>query len=330
MKRIGSKSGFTLVECLIAITVFALMSILVAGLINSALIKHRSNMEQTRNLKVQKDNLLRNNTEDRPDQLGGLVTFDFGDNISFGAETWVDKTVTYEFNVKISPEGSDGLQLSKMQIAGIVNPGNEIPQMWISFTNKETRRAYASVILQSPAFTFTGMTSPPAVNPTTVKGTVYSTFPEAFNTANIAGCEGLDPGTPHEIPGINDFNEPTVFYTVQNGVPIYATSIRVIVERDARPIRHQEETIELNIFNFPENFGGSVIGILPGGGMETFLELDPNILISPQKGNPYRRIIIKKPAGVTTFEDYNFIVFTTHEVKNVNEWLRMNDPNAVE
>ncbi|MCL1867225.1 MAG: hypothetical protein FWF82_07440, partial [Oscillospiraceae bacterium] len=267
---------------------------------------------------------LRNHTEDRDDQSGGRVVFEFGE-MNFGAESFTNNEVMYDFNVKISPEGSSGLQLSKMLIAGIENPGSEIPQMYITFTNEDTRRAQASVILQSPAFSFSGGTIPDACDITeTVKGTVYKNIkPSEYYWDNDERA-GMKPGETHIVPTDFRGSDGTV-YEVDDSQTIFATSVRVIVERDARPYKEREEKIFLNIFNFPEDHGGTILGILPGGGMDEYITLNPVPQISPQKGNTYREIIIKKPFGDKDFLEYSFLVFTTHKVKNVNEWLRMSN-----
>jgi prepilin-type N-terminal cleavage/methylation domain-containing protein len=52
--RFKSKSGFSLVECIIAIAVFAVLSALVAMLLSNSLTTHRDNMSETRSLRGQR------------------------------------------------------------------------------------------------------------------------------------------------------------------------------------------------------------------------------------------------------------------------------------
>jgi len=88
LKKLRKNSGFTLVECLISIVVFAIMALIVMTLLSASLRIHEKNRANTRSLVVQRDGLAKGNTTDGASSLLN-ITFSDGTN-----------TINAQFNVK--------------------------------------------------------------------------------------------------------------------------------------------------------------------------------------------------------------------------------------
>lgn len=85
LKNLGNKSGFTLVECVIAIAVFSILAMLVASLLQGALTAHSNNLHDTRSLREQRRLLTQGHTENRANNAASPISFNFGGvNITYG------------------------------------------------------------------------------------------------------------------------------------------------------------------------------------------------------------------------------------------------------
>jgi prepilin-type N-terminal cleavage/methylation domain-containing protein len=62
--KLKAKSGFTLIECLVAIMVFAVLSAIVVMLLNASIVTHRDNLSETRSLREQRRILSSSNAVD--------------------------------------------------------------------------------------------------------------------------------------------------------------------------------------------------------------------------------------------------------------------------
>jgi prepilin-type N-terminal cleavage/methylation domain-containing protein len=61
--RLKGKSGFSLIECIIAIAVFSILALFVAMLLNNAMHGHRDNLSETRSLRAQRRALAGNDAD---------------------------------------------------------------------------------------------------------------------------------------------------------------------------------------------------------------------------------------------------------------------------
>ncbi|MCL1902898.1 MAG: prepilin-type N-terminal cleavage/methylation domain-containing protein [Oscillospiraceae bacterium] len=107
LKKYKSKSGFALVECIIAIAVFTIMSLMIAMLINASIQTHRSNIEENRSIKSQKKDISRSGTNVVNRATSGeMIVIEF-DGIS--------DPVAYKFDARISSKksGKGGLELTE-------------------------------------------------------------------------------------------------------------------------------------------------------------------------------------------------------------------------
>jgi prepilin-type N-terminal cleavage/methylation domain-containing protein len=85
------KKGFTLTECVIAIAVFSILSMIIASLLNASLTSHRNNLNDTRSLREQRSMLTRGIDADRG-ASGEAVSFSFGGGVD----------ITYNLTPKVA------------------------------------------------------------------------------------------------------------------------------------------------------------------------------------------------------------------------------------
>jgi prepilin-type N-terminal cleavage/methylation domain-containing protein len=143
--RIKTKFGFTLVECVVAIGVFAIMSLMIAVMLSASLHNHRRNMEDTRGLKEQRDAFMENQVVDRGLPIDGDITFQFSGLAN----------VTYQLNTVISSIGSDGLELAAFRPPSFIfddPPGSPVRMELNFWTTEEPIAPLAGVEFSSPAF----------------------------------------------------------------------------------------------------------------------------------------------------------------------------------
>ncbi|MCL2070616.1 MAG: hypothetical protein FWH07_00065 [Oscillospiraceae bacterium] len=113
MKKLNSKKGFALVECVVAIGVFTIMSLIVAMLLNAAITTHRSNISETRSLRAQRNDFMEGvaggNMLDRGDATKPSIEFSFDD----GAGGTISPT--YDFDAANVSANAEGLQLTEYE-----------------------------------------------------------------------------------------------------------------------------------------------------------------------------------------------------------------------
>lgn len=111
MKK-NNKRGFTLVECLVALALFALMTVIVSGILSIALKEYKKNNENQQNLNLQEKDLVEDNASVQ--EVANIATL----QIPFDG-------VTIEVD-NVSNKASDnqnGLQLNKL-VATIAKESN--------------------------------------------------------------------------------------------------------------------------------------------------------------------------------------------------------------
>jgi prepilin-type N-terminal cleavage/methylation domain-containing protein len=153
IKRLNKKKGFTLVECVIAIAVFSILSMIIASLLNAALTAHKNNLHDTRSLREQRRLLSAaasdNATEARALNSAQSVRFNFG-----------DIEVTYNLSAIVARAGSAapgldvdftrGLQLSGLRhdTRNHVRRPSGTPEVEVSFAT------LSGIILDDLKFNF--------------------------------------------------------------------------------------------------------------------------------------------------------------------------------
>ncbi|MCL1832250.1 MAG: prepilin-type N-terminal cleavage/methylation domain-containing protein [Oscillospiraceae bacterium] len=80
LQRCKIKSGFSLVECVIAIAVFSIMSMIVATMLNASITTHLNNMSETRSLRGQRHELARDSGTVGSGGVRGAVNVSFNFN----------------------------------------------------------------------------------------------------------------------------------------------------------------------------------------------------------------------------------------------------------
>jgi prepilin-type N-terminal cleavage/methylation domain-containing protein len=101
IQKLKAKRGFTIVECLVAIVVFAIMAMIIAVLLDSSIKIHRRNMSETRSLREQRRDLVRD------DSLQGR-----GDNASFSLN-FGEFTADYNLTAEVIQGRADGLEITR-------------------------------------------------------------------------------------------------------------------------------------------------------------------------------------------------------------------------
>lgn len=114
--KLKRKEGFTLVECLIAIAVFAIMSLLVMTIISAALNEHSRNRDTQRSLIIQREGLASNNTTSTSGTI--KMTFTDEDGHTYTAEFAVDRVIT---DGSYTDEVKRGLELTAIKDARAVD-----------------------------------------------------------------------------------------------------------------------------------------------------------------------------------------------------------------
>jgi len=114
------KSGFTLVECIVSIAVFAIMALLVATIISAALQAHDSNKQTSRNLITQKESLASRgsgatDTTTDTKRPGGTVTITFeGATATFGVKRVVMDSDSPGYSLGAEPK--DWLEVTNIKL----------------------------------------------------------------------------------------------------------------------------------------------------------------------------------------------------------------------
>jgi len=111
LKRLAKKSGFTLVECLIAVVVFALMALIVLTIISASIKTQEDNNQKTRNLLTQKEEIANNQTLDG---ANGQIIVNFGAPADGGSTTFNVKRVVS--NTAGDPSEDNVLEITEFKV----------------------------------------------------------------------------------------------------------------------------------------------------------------------------------------------------------------------
>jgi prepilin-type N-terminal cleavage/methylation domain-containing protein len=321
MKKIREfkfKRGFTLVECLIAIMVFSIMSGIIVMLLNAAITNHRRNMADARSLREQRDALM----QDAGKFFGGgaddrqltvvrdknLVEFNFSGIAS----------VQYDLTAVVADEDEldedVGLQISSVIPTKSGDKAQNIPAIKISDSLKHpvTKTPIVDVVISSPASSTLGVATP------------------ATQPAGITGSVGAKRHSDDGIGNIYAF-----------GSNNYASMLRIEVEKDKRPTgsKVDEAWIVINIFDKPRSTTDDtepencdkILGIVHDGKYSSYVKFlkegdtDRTTLGTTEEKKlleGHYQIVITKPAGDPEFQkDYTFAIISTGLPKGVQELI---------
>ena len=103
--KIKNKRGFTLVECLVALVVFALMTLVVSGILSVALKEYKRNNDNQDNLNLQEQDFAENNASVKEVNKIDKLTIDFEGGVSIEVDDVSNK----------ASDNQSGLQLNKLE-----------------------------------------------------------------------------------------------------------------------------------------------------------------------------------------------------------------------
>ncbi|MCL2036491.1 MAG: prepilin-type N-terminal cleavage/methylation domain-containing protein, partial [Oscillospiraceae bacterium] len=176
LKSLKSKAGFSLVECLVAILVFTIMSLIVATILNAAITSHRSNMEETRSLKNQREALREGDVVAR-EAVGAFAPVQFNFEAPGVAGALPMPNVEYHFRNEVSEidgDRVDGLEVSQIRAADSSSGGMNFPQMELASNLLGAGGVpLVDVVLSSPAansFPWSGASGGPVRSGTDASG----------------------------------------------------------------------------------------------------------------------------------------------------------------
>jgi prepilin-type N-terminal cleavage/methylation domain-containing protein len=247
ISKIRTKTAFTLVECIVAMAVFAIMSLLVATLLAAAIRVHRHNVQETRNIREQKRDLAQGSVVSKA--VSEQYTFDFG---AFG--------VQYDFD-EYASGNSGSMELTRFDSGIPAENPNSPARMEITFgdlkfydsvTNTETNE---DVVLAAPSVSDLGLSS-----------TTGSWI--ALKPGEKSRAYNMWDGAATHFPAVNycnwgkDASGNPLPQPVANAAGLYANILKISVERVKKdyntstettigpgviPNRGQDEVITLNI-----------------------------------------------------------------------------------
>jgi len=125
--KLKRKSGFTLVECLVSIAVFAIMALIVTTIISASLRTHTDNKRTSRGLLTQKEALASRTVDvgtgliDEGDTDGGLRTDDVKITINGTSATFRVKCVITDEGAFVSEQHQNKLEITNIKILGEEN-----------------------------------------------------------------------------------------------------------------------------------------------------------------------------------------------------------------
>ena len=102
--KIKNKRGFTLVECMVALVIFALMTAVVSGILSVALKQYKSNNETQENLNLQEKDLAEENSNIEKKNTIDKISIDFGDSL-----------IEVENVDNMASKNQSGMQLNKLE-----------------------------------------------------------------------------------------------------------------------------------------------------------------------------------------------------------------------
>ncbi|MDR0222494.1 MAG: prepilin-type N-terminal cleavage/methylation domain-containing protein [Oscillospiraceae bacterium] len=308
LRKLKSKSGFTLVECLVAILVFAIMSLLVATILTSSMTAHRENMSETRSLRSQRRELLQGNDVAR-DAAAAERVFDFGSGI----------TATYDFNAVIADSDPDfvarrGLELTRFNVDSVGATARYTPKpaMTLSFGTLigdgkliEDRQV---VSLSAPLVSVLNQT---------VTGTWGSPDEANMNvrrykldSVDIAALNAMDSGPSASFLRDGPLTA-SVYYAYVVKVRVNAT----VPDRIGIDGNSIAETVTFNVARANAGGGMEIAGILKGAGSHVGFGRMP--------GDPAidSTITLTRPAGQSAFPEYTFAIITEKAHDNTPQML---------
>ncbi|MGN0598030.1 MAG: prepilin-type N-terminal cleavage/methylation domain-containing protein [Ruminiclostridium sp.] len=102
--KLKNKRGFTLVECMVALVVFALMTAVVSGILSVALKEYKSNNDNQENLNLQEQDFAEGNSHVKEVNKIDTLTIDFEGGVSIEVDDVSNK----------ASDNQSGLQLNKL------------------------------------------------------------------------------------------------------------------------------------------------------------------------------------------------------------------------
>lgn len=129
MKKFINKKGFTLLECIIAIAIFAIMALMVTTIYGATIQQHRANVKNDRELTEQVSDVAANYTGVRTgtsENGNGTLDFNFRDNVT---GIVVPTSISYKLHtLGTSPNDYDyNLTLMKGAVNNAINVNNPTP-----------------------------------------------------------------------------------------------------------------------------------------------------------------------------------------------------------
>ena len=332
MRKIVRKTGFALVECVVAIAVFTIMAMIIAMLLNAAIVTHNKNVQEVRSIRNQKHDIVAGNVDPRSNDS---LVLNFGGAVG---------TVTYEFDAKISDRGAVGLELTEFytDLSGPkiddkpIMPISLSALPWKSIVTE--RKAGIGIMSQNSSILRNdAMTKSWGDDATPMNAGI-----PAVNTKNLFTYKIPAPAltATHGQPGfINDrvavwenaasYNDWLANPTSANrgtrpSGALYAHMIQVVVNRTIEAQTDMSQppcTIRLHV---PK----SVVGIVFSSELNDKIWLVTNNTEDPL----FNDIILARPAGDPRFTTFNFAIITKEHIKpppkdkntgDLREWLRL-------
>jgi prepilin-type N-terminal cleavage/methylation domain-containing protein len=157
MQKLKGKKGFTLVECLVAITIFAIMAMMVAVLLDFSIRTHRDNMSRTRSLREQRSEIVAAGAG-AATLVGRGDTVDF--EIDFINSSGGQFTVDFTFTSQVTGD-AEGFEITKYAPPIPVDSSNSDRPMIVTFHDVVN----AKPTLSSPAVFIGGAPNNPIPDP---------------------------------------------------------------------------------------------------------------------------------------------------------------------
>jgi len=217
IQKLKAKSGFTLVECVIAIMVFSILAAVVVTLLNAAITTHISNMSETRSLRAQRTLISRGDGEKRNHGSDPTLPFAFtcvpplpAGHSAADCNSCKTATISYELAAGVANQdevfsqaevGRIGLELTEFTTEDPNTPrATNTPAFTISFFEDYHQRGLLSVGIGPPDGARFGFNEP-ASGATQLQGEGWCHLGYAYSVPSDLDTIGFGPSAPAATAG---------------------------------------------------------------------------------------------------------------------------------